>query len=234
MQNISDIKGKTIAAIFAHPDDEAFGPAGTIALLAKQNDVYIIVGTNGEAGENHHPDTHKHILEIRRHELISSSKVLGVKYVHFLDFPDGQLNNTIYGNVLLKAEKLMLDLKPEVLITFEHHGLTGHIDHVFMTRVATSLYEGQPFIKQIWYYCFEKKMRDHILNYYRIKNFHVYFPKGYSADEVDVVVDVSETWHQKMGAIHSHLSQKADRQAYLDSYEYAPNKEYFFVKTKTN
>lgn len=232
VKDITNIKGKTIVAMFAHPDDEAFGPGGTLALLAKNNDVYIIVGTNGEAGENHHPDKHKHIIEIRRHELIFSSKVLGVKYVHFLDYPDGHLNNTIYGDVLLKAEKLILELKPEVLITFEHHGLTGHMDHVFMTRIATSLYEGQDFIKQIWYYCFSQKMRDHILNYYKAKNFHVYFPKGYTDKDVDVVVDVSETWHQKMGAIHSHLSQQADRQAYLDSYELAPNREYFFVKMK--
>lgn len=232
MKKLTELKGKTIVALFAHPDDEAFGPGGTLALLAKNNNVYIIVGTNGEAGENHHPDKHKHILEIRRHELISSSKVLGIKYVHFLDFPDGNLNNMIYGDVLRAAEKLVLELKPYALITFEHHGLTGHMDHVFMTRVATSLYEGQSFIKQIGYYCFEKGMRDHILEYYRKKNFHVYFPKGYTNKEVDEVIDVGETWHQKMGAIHSHLSQKADRQAYLDSYEYAPNKEYFFVKSK--
>ena len=99
---------KTVVAMFAHPDDEAFGPAGTLAQLAKDNDVYIIVGTNGEAGENHHPDKELHILEIRRQEVITSSKILGVKHVYFLDLPDGLLNNAIYGDALAKAEKIII------------------------------------------------------------------------------------------------------------------------------
>lgn len=225
-------KRPSVVAMFAHPDDEAFGPAGTLALLAKDHDVSIIVGTNGEAGENHHPDKSLHILEIRRQEVTTSAKILGVKEVYFLDLPDGHLNNTIYGDALKKAEKIVKEIKPETIVTFEHHGLTGHIDHVFMSRVATSIYEGCEFVKEIWYYCFEKQMRDHIQNYYRMKNFHVYFPKGYRDDQVDKVVDVSETWNQKMGAIHAHISQNADRQAYLESYTYAPNKEFFFVKSK--
>ncbi len=225
-------KNKTIVALFAHPDDEAFGPAGTLALLAKENNVYIIVGTNGEAGENHHPDTHRHILEIRREEVITSAKILGVKHIYFLNLPDGQLNNTIYGEALSKAEEIIDQLKPDILVTFEHHGLTGHIDHVFMTRVATSLFEGQESVKEIWYYCFEKNMRDHIQKYYKDKNFHVYFPKGYRNDQVDRVIDISSTWNQKMGAIHAHISQNADREAYLESYKYAPNTEYFFIKSK--
>jgi N-acetyl-1-D-myo-inositol-2-amino-2-deoxy-alpha-D-glucopyranoside deacetylase len=224
---------KTIVAMFAHPDDEAFGPSGTLALLAKEHDVYLIVGTNGEAGENHHPDkATKHIIEIRRKEVITSSKILGIKYVHFLDFPDGNLSNTIYGQVLLKAEAIIKELKPDTLLTFEVHGLTGHMDHVFMTRIATSLYEGNDFIREIWYFCFEKGMRDSIQDYYRHKNFHVYFPKGYLEEKVDKVVDVSSVWGQKISSMHAHLSQQSDRDAYIKSLESAKMKEYFFVKNK--
>jgi LmbE family N-acetylglucosaminyl deacetylase len=226
-------KRKTIVAMFAHPDDEAFCPSGTLAKLAQNNDVYLIVGTNGEAGENHHPDREtKHIIEIRRKEVITSSKLLGIKYVYFLDFPDGHLSNTIYGDVLRKAESQILQLKPDMLLTFEIHGLTGHMDHVFMTRVATSLYEGNKFIKEIWYFCFEKGVRDAIQDYYRQKNFHVYFPKGYTEDLVDKVVDVSDVWNQKIASMHAHMSQQKDRDVYINALEKAKKKEYFFVKSK--
>ena len=39
-----------VVAVFAHPDDEAFGPGGTLAVLSKTHDVYIITVTGGEAG----------------------------------------------------------------------------------------------------------------------------------------------------------------------------------------
>lgn len=39
----------TIVGIFAHPDDETFGPGGTLSKLAqKGQDVYIICATNGD------------------------------------------------------------------------------------------------------------------------------------------------------------------------------------------
>ncbi|MBP9816108.1 PIG-L family deacetylase [Candidatus Woesebacteria bacterium] len=37
-----------IVAIFAHPDDEAFGPGGTLAKLSNEHDVYIICVTSGD------------------------------------------------------------------------------------------------------------------------------------------------------------------------------------------
>lgn len=46
-----------LVAIFAHPDDEAFGPGGTLALYAKTHDTYLICVTHGEAGHHHNGDT---------------------------------------------------------------------------------------------------------------------------------------------------------------------------------
>ena len=40
-----------LVCIFAHPDDEAFGPAGSIAKFASERDVYIICVTNGDADD---------------------------------------------------------------------------------------------------------------------------------------------------------------------------------------
>ena len=47
----------TLMAVFAHPDDEAFGTGGTLAKYAAQGcDVYLVTATRGEAGQIAEPD----------------------------------------------------------------------------------------------------------------------------------------------------------------------------------
>ncbi len=42
----------TLLAVFAHPDDEAFGTGGTLAKYAAEGcDVYLVTATSGEAGQ---------------------------------------------------------------------------------------------------------------------------------------------------------------------------------------
>src|SRR3990167_2864362 len=95
---------KKILAVFAHPDDESFGPGGTLAKYAKEGvEVHILCATKGEAGENSNKDHKvykvekvKNIEEIREKELLAAAKVLGVKKVEFLNFVDGELSNNKY------------------------------------------------------------------------------------------------------------------------------------------
>lgn len=82
---------KTVVGIFAHPDDEALGPAGTIAKFAKEHDFYIICVTNGDAAGKT-PEEKEAIGEIRKEELRKSAKCLGVKEVQFLEYGDGELS----------------------------------------------------------------------------------------------------------------------------------------------
>jgi LmbE family N-acetylglucosaminyl deacetylase len=89
-------ENKTIVCIFAHPDDEAFGPGGTIALLSKKNDLYILCATKGEAGKNRHTDKETPLQRLRSNELKASAMILGVKKVQFLNYIDGSLSNSLY------------------------------------------------------------------------------------------------------------------------------------------
>lgn len=73
---------KNIVGVFAHPDDEALGPSGTIAKFAKKYNVYLICVTSGEASGKTEEEKLK-IGETRRAELIESAKILGVKDVIF-------------------------------------------------------------------------------------------------------------------------------------------------------
>lgn len=215
-------KRKTIVAIFAHPDDEAFGPGGTIATLARTHDVYILCATRGDAGDNHTSYIQEKIFRIRARELQNSAQVLGVKQVFFLGFRDGLLSNKIYHKIADKIKKKLEILKPELVLTFEPRGVSGHIDHAAISLITTYVFYQLQFIKELLYWCISTKHRA------LIKDYFIYFPPGYSRSQIDKVVDVSSVWNKKIQAIMCHKSQQKDIETIvLPMLEKLPKEEYF-------
>ena len=67
---------KVIFGIFAHPDDEAFGPAGTlIQEVQNGSELHLITITAGEAGSN--PDNYDDLGQIRLEEWRRSGELIG-------------------------------------------------------------------------------------------------------------------------------------------------------------
>lgn len=193
------MKIKNCLAVFAHPDDEAFGPSGTLALLAKEYNVYLLCATKGEAGAGG-----KNAGIIREQELLASAKFLGIKEVHFLGFEDGTLCNNLYHKLADAIKPYLEKYRPERVITFERLGVSGHIDHITVSMVTTFLFEKLKFIKELWYFCNDKSYRKFVPPYF------IYFPEGYDRDKVDERVDVSSVWDRKVAAAKAHASQKHD------------------------
>jgi len=211
---------KTIVGIFAHPDDEAFGPSGTIAKLAKENNVHLICATNGDAAKGK-PDSK--LGEIRQEELRKSAHILGVKDVFFLNYPDGELRNNIYHEVADKIKSVIKDLRPEIIITIEPRGVSGHIDHIFISMVSSYVFERTSSIKEIWYSCISNAMRN------LFKRYFIYIPPGYKKEEVDKIVDVKDVWHLKRKAMLQHKSQIKDALSMLAIETFLAKEEYFLV-----
>jgi LmbE family N-acetylglucosaminyl deacetylase len=221
-----NISGKTIVAVFAHPDDETFGPGATLHKLAQNNDVYIICATCGEAGENHSTD-HKHpISDIRREELQNAGQVLGVKEIFFLGFEDGTLSNNQYHAIADAVRAKLVELQPEIVMTFEPQGVSGHIDHMAMSMITTFVVRDLPSAEQLWYYGNLKEKAATRRDYF------IYFPHGYDREEFDEIVDVSDVWDVKIKAMEQHHSQNKDMHSILESSKNHPKEEYFFVVKK--
>lgn len=217
---------KTVVCVFAHPDDEAFGPSGTICRFAKEYDVYILCATRGEVGKNSLSEQ-KELGNIREKELRRSAKILGVKKVFFLGFVDGTLSNSLYHILADKIEKHLRRLRPEKVITFEPRGISGHIDHITVSMVTTFVFNKLPFIKTLLYHCMDDSERKRI-----IENYFIYFPPGYKKEEIGKTVDVSSVWEKKVAAMMAHESQKHDAIEILKTIEKLPKNEYFLVKSK--
>lgn len=216
---------KSIVGIFAHPDDEALGPSGTLATLAKENDVYLVCVTSGEAAGKT-PEEKLTIGEIRRKELQKSASYLGIKEVFFLGYEDGELKNNLYHALASDIAKKVEELRPETLVTYEQRGVSGHIDHIAVSMVTTFVFYQYSFIKKLLYYCNSKEKSD------KMKEYFIYFPQGYERDEVDKVVDVTDVWETKVKAMLCHQSQIADVQRVLKESEGETKEEYFLVMSK--
>jgi len=213
---------KVIVGIFAHPDDESFGPSGTIAKYAQTHDVYVLCATKGESGMG--PSSN--LANIRANELRKSAKILGVKNVYFLGFLDGNLSNNLYHKLASKIEKKLEILKPETIITTEPNGVSGHIDHITVSMVTTFVFNKLPFVKMLMYYCIDEKAAA------KMKNYFIYFPPGYKRSRVDLIVDTTKYWHLKKAAMLAHKSQTHDAEKVLARMEGLPKEEYFLIKKK--
>lgn len=216
---------KPVVAVFAHPDDEAFGPSGQLAKFAKERDVYIICVTDGGAGENSGDQT-RPLSEIRKEELQASAALLGVKKVIFLDYPDGTLSNNLYHEVAEKIQKHLEELQPEILLTYENRGVSGHLDHIAVSLITSYLFERLEFVHELWYYCVTVKRRE------KFKNYYIYFPPGYKDEDITKKIAMSDVWDLKIAAMHKHKSQKHDVERVLKGYQELPKEENFIILTK--
>lgn len=212
---------KTVIAVFAHPDDEAFGPSGTLTILSRTYDVYLLCATRGEAGGNH-----PGLAKIRSAELKKSAHIIGIKKVYFLGFIDGSLSNSLYHNLAKKIEYYLKKLKPEIVMTSEPRGVSGHIDHITVSMATSFACQKMPFVKTVLYYClrYEDSLRE--------KNYFIYFPPGYRKEEINKTVDISKVWDTKLKSMMAHQSQIKDAKRILKNRIFASKEEYFLVKEK--
>lgn len=209
-----------VLGVFAHPDDESFGPGGALAKLAQEHHLEIVCCTDGDHQA-------KGLKNVRDKELLESAKILGAKKVHFLEFVDGDLSNNSYHR-LEEALKLIMDsVKPHTIITFDPNGVSGHIDHMVVTSVINQLFSTLPYLQKIMYYCVRHEERKEIRDYF------VYMPPGRRRQEADEIVDVSAVWDIKVKAMRAHHSQKSDCDWILGVQEKLPKEEYFLVRSKS-
>ncbi len=217
-----------LLAVFAHPDDESFGPGATLAKYGKSGvEVHILMATKGEAGQNHAiKNRDKKISEIRKQEAINASKILGAKKIEFLGFIDGELKQNNYHKLAEKIIEKINSFKPDVIMTFENRGISGHIDHVVMSMTTTYAYLKTKIAKKLYYYC----LPDYFRKNKTIDDYFIYFPEGFTKNQITTKINISEFWETKVKAMKIHQSQTADIKRILKDYKDKPRIEHFILK----
>jgi len=105
-----------VLCVVAHPDDIDFGVAGTVAALTRRGiDVSYCLITSGDAGGDGSTHTKQERAAIREAEQTAAAAAVGVTTLHFLGWPDGQVEPTL---ALRKAvTRVIREQRPDVVIT---------------------------------------------------------------------------------------------------------------------
>ncbi|MBI4130094.1 PIG-L family deacetylase [Candidatus Roizmanbacteria bacterium] len=215
---------KKLLCIFAHPDDESFGPGGTLALWAKQGvDIYLLCATKGELGNN---GTGRKTEEIREEELHAAAKILGIGKVEFLGYFDGKICNHEVVRLQKELMKQINKIKPDALMTFDLNGASGHIDHVSVASATTYAFHKTSSPKELYYFTYLKSYTDQVADYF------IHFPEGKKSEAVDEIVNIEDVWEKKLAAMHAHQSQIQDVKQILKILNNLPKEECFLVRRK--
>jgi LmbE family N-acetylglucosaminyl deacetylase len=130
----------TLLVILPHPDDESFPMGGTLAKYAAEGvEITLICATLGEMGI---PDIEPaQAAIIREKELKAAASILGIHKVQFMRYQDGSLANVDTENFISYLMNAMRRLNPEAVITFGPDGISGHPDHVAISRLVTTAFD---------------------------------------------------------------------------------------------
>lgn len=210
---------KLVFGIFAHPDDEAFLPSGSLIKWAENGaEIHLICATQGENGQN--PDNVTGLGSIREQEWRVAGKLIGAHSQTQLNYPDGGLSNNLFHEIASSIMQVIIDTVGEHsssisidLVTYETCGITGHLDHIAMSYITTYIY------------CHLKPKYSHARLLYacaceaispNTDTSFVFMPKGHSHTEIDITEDVHEVLERKKQVIRTHVSQRKDAEAIIN------------------
>lgn len=157
------LKGKT-AFVLAHPDDETIVGLGYMARLGtlahfkaidrllpqfanrplqKVRSLFegfevpvVYYASLGEKGNPNGVSTPEGLAKVRAQELDHSSRILRSRY-SLDDLGDGQLSEPkIYNRLVEHVGEFLEKEKPDRVITFADSGLTGHPDHIAISKAT--------------------------------------------------------------------------------------------------
>lgn len=135
---------RTLALVFAHPDDETFATGGMVAHYAQAGvAVHLLCATDGDAGKTSGVavGSREELARLRRAELHDAAALLGIRSVHALGLPDGALAQADTDALVGEIVRFLRRHRPQVVVTFGPEGApTGHRDHRAICRAATAAF----------------------------------------------------------------------------------------------
>jgi N-acetyl-1-D-myo-inositol-2-amino-2-deoxy-alpha-D-glucopyranoside deacetylase len=238
----SSYKGYRALLVHAHPDDETINNGSTMALYADLGaEITLVTCTRGEEGEVLIPDL-AHLAaaetdslgEHRVQELDAAMKALGIKDHRFLG--DGAIKYRDSGmmgtppndrpDCFWRADfdqatehlvKVIEEVKPHILITYDEFGGYGHPDHIQAHRVAMAAAEKSSWnIQKIYWNTMPKSVLQESID--KMKAIGSDFMGVDSADDlpfakddsfVHALIDGNAYVEKKMDAMRAHGTQIA-------------------------
>jgi LmbE family N-acetylglucosaminyl deacetylase len=132
-----------LLAVFAHPDDEAFGTGGVLRQYSDTGvKTALVCATRGEAGEISDPAlaTPETLGQVREAELREACRILGIQDLSFLDYYDGTVAQADPDEATGRIVYHIRRLHPQVVVTFDAIGGYGHTDHMAVHQLTVAAF----------------------------------------------------------------------------------------------
>ncbi len=199
---------KSAMSIQAHPDDQEFSVAGTLAHWAKAGcEIVSVVITSGDSGSNdpaRGADYKATLASLREAEQTAANAVIGVHETVFLRYPDGELEPTL--QLRRDLTRLIRRCKPDVVVTgdpqafFYGSEYVNHPDHRAAARAACEAVFPSAGTRLIFTDLLDEGFEPH-----NIKRLYIH-----GAEKSDTWVNISKTMDIKIEALRKHVSQLGD------------------------
>lgn len=192
-------------SIQAHPDDQDFTVAGTLAKWAKAGcEIISVIITSGDSGSN---DVTKdagykpELARLREAEQLAANEVLGVKQTVFLRYPDGELEPSL---ALRKdLTRVIRQYKPDAVLTgnpeawFYGNGYVNHSDHRAAAQAACEAVFPSAGSRLMFTELLSAGHEPH-----NVKRLYIH-----GSEKPDTWIDIRETIEIKIEALKKHVSQ---------------------------
>ena len=199
---------KIAMSIHAHPDDQEFTVAGTLAKWARMgSQVISVIITSGDSGSNdpaHGAGYKSTLAALREEEQLAANAVLGINETIFLRYPDGELEATV--PLRRELTRLIRQYKPEAVVTgnmeaaFYGNEYINHPDHRAAAQAATYAVFPSAGTRLIFTDLLEAGYEPH-----NVKRLFVH-----GAEKSNAWIDISADIQAKVDALRKHASQLGD------------------------
>jgi LmbE family N-acetylglucosaminyl deacetylase len=137
-----------ILVIAAHPDDEVLGMGATIKKLSKNGEqIHLCVVSEGASAQYND----EKMIKVRRESCLKSSRLLGVKQIKFLDFPDMRLDSIPHLEINKEIEKQITKIKPKIVYTTPNNDINKDHQKVYESTMVVT----RPFSSVKSVLCYE-------------------------------------------------------------------------------
>ena len=213
-----------LAAIFAHPDDDAYTVGGTLLHHIGRVDARILLCTSGGNGPIWQPvATPETLAEVREREHAAWCEVVGLspRSATFLRYTDGALAEVPFEELARRIEAFLREVAPDVVVTFGPDGMTHHPDHIHAGAAATEAFHRaragsntpSGSFARLYHVALRRSATNRLYRAVRERRLPfgdedaMYNPVGVPDDRIAVDVDVADEYERKVRGIRMHRSQ---------------------------
>jgi N-acetyl-1-D-myo-inositol-2-amino-2-deoxy-alpha-D-glucopyranoside deacetylase len=247
------VTDRSLLLVHAHPDDESIGTGATMAMYADQGaHVTLVTCTLGEEGEIVVEDL-AHLASVeedglgeeRIGELAAACEALGVQDHRFLGGPgrwrdSGMMDTPTTANpacfwqadldeAVGELVRVIREVRPQVVVTYDDNGGYGHPDHIQAHRVAVGAFDaagdgnrypdaGEPWQpSKLYFTAVPKSVLQRGFEYMKAAGGDFFdgiesadgLPFGTPDELVTTKIDARDQVDRKMAAMRAHRSQIA-------------------------